>query len=371
MNRPQKEIVKNGKRYKRQLTSFLAQEMLFDYATGQLDAERKAAVDEFLEKDKDCQETLEAIRRGMEYSDKLAMTELSPEILAQLKDAESPLSISRKYSSWKEWPDSIRWSITAVVLSALMAAFVVVIPWEKMPAFRQGGANESSVEIAQIPQSNSAVDPQEPPQQDVASAANETSGDEETEIAPDSPEAIAAAKQAQKEAAEEAARQAKLAKSQEADVAVVNAAPEKPVPPAPPIVIKPTTAAPTIVAGTGAVIGQAPGAEPEPPPAPTKQDAKAKGFVYRAFMNLSDLETIGPKITKDIQELGGEKAGEVELGWQRGNGRYYHFALPEAQEEKLLQRLRAYGPVRISKDPHPRVMPTGQSRFILWVDSAG
>lgn len=85
-------------------------------------------------------------------------------------------------------------------------------------------------------------------------------------------------------------------------------------------------------------------------------------------MTLDNLEEIGPKMRDDIVALGGEKAGEVELGWKRGSGRYYHFALPEENEKKLLERLQVYGPVRISKDPHPRVMPPGKVRFILWVD---
>jgi hypothetical protein len=108
----------------------------------------------------------------------------------------------------------------------------------------------------------------------------------------------------------------------------------------------------------------------EPTQLAEKKDAKAKGFVYRAFMTLNDLPTLAPKITEEIRSLGGEKAGEVELGWKRGTGHYYHFALPQSNEERLLEKLRAYGPVRISKDPHPRVMPEGQVRFILWIESA-
>jgi hypothetical protein len=103
---------------------------------------------------------------------------------------------------------------------------------------------------------------------------------------------------------------------------------------------------------------------------PVVASAKAsRGYVYRAFMTLADLENVAPKITQQIKELGAEKAGEVELGWRRGSGRYYHFSMPESNEQRLLETLRGYGPVRISKDPHPRVMPEGQVRFILWVES--
>ncbi|MEK7357815.1 MAG: hypothetical protein AAB250_15295, partial [Bdellovibrionota bacterium] len=98
-------------------------------------------------------------------------------------------------------------------------------------------------------------------------------------------------------------------------------------------------------------------------------EGKAKGFVFRAFMNLGNIEEVAPQISDAIRGLGGEKAGEVELGWKRGSGRYYHFALPEENEKKLMDKLQAYGPVRISKDRHPRVMPQGRVRFILWVES--
>jgi len=97
---------------------------------------------------------------------------------------------------------------------------------------------------------------------------------------------------------------------------------------------------------------------------------KPQGFVYRAFMTLDDLDTLGPKITQLVQELGGVKAGEVELGWKKGNSvRYYHFSIPDDNQEKLVEQLQTYGPVRISKDPHPRIMPKGQVRFILWVEA--
>jgi hypothetical protein len=100
-----------------------------------------------------------------------------------------------------------------------------------------------------------------------------------------------------------------------------------------------------------------------------KPDPKAKGFVYRAWLNVADVDGLTPKVTDTIRELGGEKAGEVELGWRKGSGSYYHFSLPEKNEQEVMDRLRAFGRVRFSKDPHPRVMPAGQIRFILWVEA--
>ncbi len=94
----------------------------------------------------------------------------------------------------------------------------------------------------------------------------------------------------------------------------------------------------------------------------------AKGVLFRAFMAFEDTEQVGDQIRAAILSLGGLKAGTVELGWHKPGGKYYHFKIPQANFEALKNRLEAVGPVRISKESHPRVMPQGQIRIILWVE---
>ena len=312
--------------------------MLYDYATDRLDAERKSAVDEFLKQDKECREILEGIHKAIAYSERLAETEVSTEVQTHLKESENIVSLGRRYSSWKEWPDVMRWAIVCMLLVISIAGVVSAVPWKRLSALRQQKQSDT-IEVATLqgPNSDQVFSNQEMSEADAAAAAVEGSGDEEMEGSNDG---------AGDEGAEAHA----------------------PPPPTPsPSPAKPVKATPTPTA-VAAVPSSAPAPTPEPA---TKKDSKTKGFVYRAFMNLTNLDEIGPKITSDIEQMGGEKAGEVELGWKRGTGRYYHFAMPESNEEKLLERLRAYGPVRISKDPHPRIMPQGQVRFILWVESTG
>ncbi|MBX9768670.1 MAG: hypothetical protein K2X47_15455, partial [Bdellovibrionales bacterium] len=98
---------------------------------------------------------------------------------------------------------------------------------------------------------------------------------------------------------------------------------------------------------------------------------KFKGFVYRAFTFTNQIETVSPQLRDKILALGGKKAGEVDLGWRKRGGRYFHFTIPESSYEELVASIQAYGPVRIQKDPHPRVMPEGQIRFILWLEDRG
>lgn len=344
---------------KRKLTPFLAREMLFDFATDQLDANRKAAIESFIKDDRESQSLLEAIHRGIAYAESLKAIQLSDETMKELDEAENLVSMSKRLAKWSEWPDSLRWSIVALAVSVCTAFVVVLIPWKSIPVFRSGpNFDSSSIEIARVEprkaggeDQNLASNPAEEPKEN-ESGPLEGSGDEEF--------------------SEEASGTAVAgAVPTPAPVAI------KPIPtPIPPI----PKSTPIVIAAPAKVPTKAPVAAPAPTapaavaattaPAATGANSKAsRSFVYRAFMTLSDLENIAPKITQQIKELDAEKAGEVELGWRRGSGRYYHFTIPEANEQKLLETLRVYGPVRISKDPHPRVMPEGQVRFILWIES--
>ncbi len=338
---------------KRKLTPFLAHEMLYDYATGQLDGDRHAAIEAFIKDDRESQNLLEAIRRGIAYTQSLRSIEIKDSTLDELDLSENIVSLSKRLARWSEWPDSLRWSIIALAVSLCTAAVVVAIPWKTISLFKTGPSfDSSSIEIARVePRKAGGEDLNLASNAPEESKENETgplegSGDEEfSDDTPIIPAAASAGKVA------------------------------KPLPnllpnllPNPPVVaLKPSVPAPvpkpvTPVAAIARV--------PEPVSGAVSSKSKSsRGFVYRAFMTLADLENVAPKITQQIKELGAEKAGEVELGWTRGSGRYYHFSIPETNEQKLLESLRVYGPVRISKDPHPRVMPEGQLRFILWIEA--
>jgi hypothetical protein len=361
------ESPKQNQFTRKKLTPFLAHEMIYDYAAGQLDPERRAALEEFLAKDTESQNILKNIEQAKTYTEKLRGLSVDREILQQLQEAESAVSLGKRYSSWKEWPETLRWSITAVAMSAVVAGTVALVPWSKIsPSKKSGGV--PTLEVAQIPQSKTEA-PAE-----VAANEENGSGDE----APD---------EANDESSGDDVGDEGDSSTGATAVAAAAAIPKKPTPTATPAAVARATP-PTFVTVNLPQPTPPNGAKPTSTPAPgtnasTKLaitqtadshapgDAKARGFVYRAFMTLDNLDELGPKITADINALGAEKAGEVELGWKRGSGRYYHFAIPEENEKKVMERLQVYGPVRISKDPHPRVMPPGKVRFILWIESAG
>lgn len=349
-----KEAESSGskKRFKRKLTPFLCHEMLYDYVTDRLDPDRRAAVHEFIETDKESQALLEAIQFGISYSEMLSQTKLAPDVHERLKESENVISLGRRYSSWSEWPETLRWSITAILISTSIAAAVAIFPWSILPTFKT--QRSDFVEVAKIPteSEDDPVEAHESGEADQGSGHEIARDGEETEL----PHGSVAATHGSQVSAHLAHHHDDGPGHDDGHGHGHDS--EDGSPPN-----GNTSDAHTATAGVSA-------SQEEASPRQERKESKPKGFVYRAFMTLGDLEEIGPKIADDIRELGGAKAGEVELGWNRGTGRYYHFSLPEMNEEKILERLRVYGPVRISKDPHPRVMPQGQVRFILWIESA-
>ncbi len=331
---------------KRKLTPFLAHEMLYDFATDQLDPDREAAVEAFIRDDRESQNLLDAIRKGIAYAESLKGITLSEESLKELDQSENLVSLSKRVARWSEWPDSLRWSIIAMGVSICTATLVVLIPWKSIPLFKAGPSFDSgSIEIARIEsRQNMGEDP------NLASNTGDESKEDESGPLEGSGD---------EEFSEEASGAVPPT-----NIAIAPKATPVPVPPP-----KALPTAPGPVVTTPPVIAATPVAVASTHEATSASSRASRSFVYRAFMTLGDLDNVAPKITQQMKELGAEKAGEVELGWRRGSGRYYHFSIPEANEQKLLESLRVYGPVRISKDPHPRVMPERQVRFILWIES--
>jgi hypothetical protein len=371
-----------GKR-KRILTPFLCHEMLYDYSLGLLDAERKAAVEECLLTDAESQRLLKAIREGQNYIEKLALSDVRTSILSELHDAENVMSLGRRYSSWRAWPDTLRWSVLALVTSASVAAIISNMPWHRISGFLNfKPKNTDNVELVQIATNSESTNQLGNEQPEAPSSASTEDGEEvPIEVAGSGSAAGlgAAARGESKDAPGGASADASAHKGQViAAETKLKSAPTSPEGNKGHLDSVPTASqqSPKIPASKDAskdvatvTLAEESQAESQPTSLSEKKEVKAKGFVYRAFMNLPDLAVVAPKVADEIRQLGGEKAGEVDLGWKRGAGHYYHFSLPQVNEEKLLERLRAYGPVRISKDPHPRVMPEGRVRFILWIES--
>lgn len=106
--------------------------------------------------------------------------------------------------------------------------------------------------------------------------------------------------------------------------------------------------------------------KPPLPPEPVKQ-VPATG-VYRGQITVTDFDQVASIIRDRIIAIGGKKAGEVELGWIKNrNISYFHFIFPTEKREELVAFIQQYGQLNYKFEPHPRVLPIGQSRFIIEV----
>jgi hypothetical protein len=90
--------------------------------------------------------------------------------------------------------------------------------------------------------------------------------------------------------------------------------------------------------------------------------------VYRGVITVTDFEQVTSIMRERIISVGGKKAGEVELGWIKNqNISYFHFIFPAEKREELVDFIQQYGTLKYKFEPHPRVLPMGQSRFIIEV----
>ncbi|MBL7669005.1 MAG: hypothetical protein JNM39_00845 [Bdellovibrionaceae bacterium] len=310
---------------------------------GTLDEERKRAIDEFLNKSKEAQLDLIKILNGMKYAEQLAETVVSQDLLEKVQEPETYLSVLLKKSKFDQWPLSVKWSIEALIVVTGIVGLLVLVPWDKalkldlfptsqevtLAEVRKASKPES--EVAQHVEANEVPQFVDEPSGKSTGVNKSGSKDKDkdkskTKVAANSPPAVAAP--------------GVLAKT---TMSVVITPPET-----------------GVVAGAPEKTTQA----SEPP-----ATATFAGSLYRGVLKVTNAEAISPKITEKIVNLGGRKAGEVDLGWKKGEtAYYYHFTLPEAKYAELETYLSEYSSAKISKEKHPRTMPDGIIRLIIQVE---
>ncbi|MCC7403362.1 MAG: hypothetical protein IT288_03105 [Bdellovibrionales bacterium] len=326
---------------KRQLSRFLCREMLYDFVSNNLDHARRKAVDEFLPTDFETQQELENLREGLGYCSRLGETRISVPLLQEIRDYKSFWVRVKEGHLWRSWPDAVKWGIEALVISVVAAGVAMVIPWKRISHFLPKASNQFVlVEV------NKEVKTKPGPGDTEADQTAIADGRSVPPVAPEVPDNTEAVPPPEGKKPTEKVAETKPT----AEVKAPAKAPTE-------------NATPPAGAETSEVTGDESSA-----PAAGADRKPMKGYVYRAFMTVEGVDGKTGEITQGLQALGGTKAGQVELGWRKAKGSYFHFSLPESNYEEVVKLLRNFGPVRIYKDPHWRVMPEGKIRFILWVE---
>jgi hypothetical protein len=314
-----------SKKGKREVSPFVGHELLYDHLMGNLDQEREAAVTDHLKFSRDAQLDLAKIDVGLQYADKLSETVVSQPIMEQIGIPSNYLTVLLQKSQFERWPQGLKWGLEALVVVAGIVIVLTLTPWQKVVQFGMSSGSKEVI-LAEVSKTENAPAIEEKPQ------------------------------------------------FQDEGIKPVASVKASATPVASPNVAVKATPAKTVIAA--APIAKVPTAAPKAEPAPkvdtaadTAASATGGGFLYRGEVAVTNLAVVGPKITEKINELGGRKAGAVELGWQKtGTSMYYHFTIPEARYQDLLTFLSIYGKPGLSKEKHPRVMPDGIIRLILTVD---
>ncbi|NUN04916.1 MAG: zf-HC2 domain-containing protein [Bdellovibrio sp.] len=326
-----------SKKGKREISPFIGHELLYDYLSGSLDKERRAAVEDHVKFSRDAQLDLAKIQNGQTYAERLSATVVSQPIITQINAPSNYLSVLLQKSNFDKWPQGLKWGLEALVVVVGIVTVLTITPWQKIMELDTAGSKE--VILAEV------------------SKNGETTAIPAVE---DKPEFADEEEKPSTTTAKVAATHQPAVTGKNPEVQVVQGVPPKPGP-------------------------QTPGASAQ---APVKLSDKAPlaetsgttaasvvgvggGFLYRGDIAVTNIAVIGPKITDKIAELGGRKAGSVELGWQKTpTSMYYHFTIPEAKYQDLLNFLGTYGKPKIAKEKHPRIMPDGIVRLIITLDEA-
>lgn len=314
-----------SKKGQRQVSTFTGNELLYDFLSDALDEERKKAVEAHLENSREAQADYQKMQIGVQYSQKLKQIGVSAALQEKLSSPPSYLGVLFQKTRFDQWPVGLKWGLEALVMVFVIVTFLSLAPWEKVLKLRLAG-NSSDVILSEINKTN----------------PGSILSDDSAPMTVETPQFVDEG-----------------IKAKEALVAVA----ATPLTTTPPVEKAPASPPKQVV-----VKAKEPTKEPEE----TSEHSKASGgYLYRGKIAVTNLEAVGPKIKDKIVELGGRKAGEVELGWQKTpESSYFHFTIPEAKYEELQTFLSGYGTARIDKEKHPRVMPDGIIRLIITVDEA-
>ncbi len=313
---------------KKKLSKFICRELLYDYISGVLDANRKNQVEEYINEDSEIKAELETLEMALRYTSQLKKITLSQPYHQKLRD------VYQKEGQTYYIKKAGKRSAQMAGLCALLALLYLYFPADKIINYFKRDPNK--IVIAEI------------------KTTGKLSGMQPIEVAEDEPESLLSAEEDAAQSPEHSEgeeQEVKLSPEQEKKLREELDRQESEQQ----VAIE--TEAKTPVA-------------PVPTPSPRKGEVKTSGFVYRAFLAIDTKDAVADAVTQRIESLGGAKAGSVEIGWEKPNGsRYFHFTITESNFEILKAYLNTIAPIEVAKSPHPRVMPTGQVRMILEVQS--
>ncbi len=344
-----------SKKNSRKISSFIGIELLYDYLAKNLDPERSKAMDELIAQSREMNDEIKSIQRSLSYLDHLSGTQISVTLANRIKAPTSYYQGFLKKVKFSDWPVGIKLGIEALFVSTLIFSSIIMIPWHRINNMNFTSSRETL--LVELEREKPKI------------------AGSEAEISPKSvaPESVNAAVTFQDEGASAKGSNADKGSPLETkptapEIKVENSKVEvaKSVFPSAKEVVAKSTPTPQSSAKTSAENAESKAEAKNE----TKSEAKTgtgQGFLYRGSISVSNLPVTSQKFVDKIASLGGRRAGEVELGWKKGGGNYFHFTIPEAKYETLTSYLGEYGKLKIQRERHERVLPDGIIRLIITV----
>lgn len=337
------ESPKLAKKGERELTAFFGKALLYDFYSGSLDEERRRAVQKLLDQDPETQKHLIHLMNGLKYGEVLSEVTVSEKILQQIEAPETYFTLLAKKTKFASWPQSLKWALEAMTVVVGIVAMLVLVPWDK------------ALRLDLDPASNDLV---------LAEAKRSTSthqlGQNQNSIEKPEFQDEAAGPQREAKVVVESRPQGSQTESRELSSSRAFdffLTPQNP-----------QTFVPLVVSESSAPVQSDSRADLKSTETEKITRATA-GTLYRGTLKITNAAAASMKFRDQIIEFGGRKAGEVELGWKKSEGSfYYHFTIPEAKYQDLIQFISEYATPEVIKEPHPRVMPDGIIRIILQVE---
>lgn len=321
-----------SKKGEREISPFIGQELLYDYITLQLDPERSIAVENYVKANRSAQVEIQKINNGLTYCDYLSEVEVSRSLIDNIKIPVGYFQVLLQKLNFQKWPIGLKLGLESLLVSSVVILISIFVPWNKILNIQF--FQKSDVVISEINNqySKEAVELEIPKKEAEKNESQTTVVFEDESVGTGiKPSATV-----------------QPSPAPTATVAAVVAG--APTPSATPIKATPSA---TMTPAAAAVI------------ATVLPEKKTGGFLYRGVLKVVNAPANSPKLVQIVKDFGGRKAGEVELGWTKGSGSYFHFTMPEAKYEQLQVAFKEYGDLNLIKEKHDRVMPDGIIRLII------
>lgn len=310
---------------KRELSEFMTQELLYDFATDRLDSERRYSVKEILSRSEEIKSDLDTIQTGIQYLESLSKVSVSARLIEEVAQKETYWGQIQKLMKFETWPPFLKWTFEAAIVISVVVTVSLFAPWTQITEFLLRNKTSELI-LAELPRDQFAK-----PVESIAQAPSDANFYEDENTSGTSLE------QLEKKVTSNSATATSGSKPPTTEVVSAKAASLKAV----------------------SISSE------------KEEDGKKKGYVFRGTLNIVNVAVGTAKLKEKLVELGGRKAGEVELGWKRNGGDYYfHFTIPESKLEELQAYFRTLGTIKVSKDPHPRIMPDGIVRMIITTEES-